>query len=101
MRILKATPKERRLFSRVIGSMRKAGLRVPPCRLEIVAAHPRWDGWATKGCIHVVRSKLTAELLVHEASHLVADQITSDGAPPHNRIWAVVYGIGYQACIGR
>lgn len=88
------------MLRRVVRGYRRAGLRVPRLRLVVVASHPRWDGWATSSTVHVVRRSLTVELLVHEIAHVIADQaVQSEHAAAHNRLWAVIYGIGYQQCI--
>ncbi len=97
-----ATQREAAMLRRVVAGYRRAGLRVPPCVLRIVSHHPRWEGWATPGVVHVVEGHLTLELLVHEVAHLIADQLTEHPAVHgHNRFWALVYGIGYQQVIQR
>lgn len=89
------------MFKRVVRAYRKSGLRVPDnMQLYIVKHHPKWEGWAMGTDVYVQRSHCTIELLVHEIAHIIVDQLVdSEQAHAHNRFWALVYGIGYQAAI--
>lgn len=104
MRLRRLTPTrgELSMLASVIRGYRRAGLLCPALRLVVVESHPRWDGWATKDTVYVVRRSLTIELLVHEVAHVIADQVAiHPEVAPHSRLWATIYGIGYQALIER
>ena len=102
LRRLRPTRHERDMLRRVVQGYRRAGLRCPALRLVVVERHPSCDGWATSSTIYVERRALTVELLVHEVAHVIADRVAvHPRAAAHNRLWAVIYGIGYQQCIER
>lgn len=102
LKFLKPTRFEEHMFRYVIRAYKRAGLRVPDISFHVVQHHPKWEGWATEGAVYVQRKCCSIELLVHEIAHVIADQvIDNDHANAHNRFWAVIYGIGYQAAVQR
>lgn len=89
------------MLREVVAGARKAGLRVPKIRLEVVDDLPRLHGYARGGTVVVGRASLDYPLLCHEVAHVIVEQMIVTKAADHNRFWALVYGVLYQQAVDR
>lgn len=99
MAALKPTRKEVADFRLVMRKAEAMGLVVPEVRMRVVRRIKGAHALAQGNDITVERSSFSVEVLCHEVAHVLAGQLVKDEGAAHNRFWAMIYGLLYQACI--
>lgn len=97
-------PREVRAALRdVLRAARKAGFRVPKgIQVRVDAKMSMaYRGYCHTSSLEIVVNPAYAdyELICHEVAHLLADQLVIAKSAAHNRFWAAIYGVLYQATI--
>lgn len=101
MAALAPSRKEVKTFLSVLKKAEGMGFVVPEVRLKVVARLKGAHAHAIGNDITVERSSFSTEVICHEVAHVLAGQLVRDDAAAHNRFWALIYGLLYQACIQR
>jgi len=103
-------PHVRRLIRRGADACKRAGLRVPPLDVRIVARLPHgWIGATELQPDGVVRIRLTPEgceaaVVAHEIAHAILEPIALESAEGHDGtaldyLWGVLNSLLYRALV--
>lgn len=76
-----------------------AGFVVPEVKMRVVRHLKGAHAHAIGNEITIERGSFSAEVVCHEVAHVLAGQLVRDDAAAHNRFWALIYGVLYQACV--
>lgn len=96
---LKPTRREVETFYSILRKAEGMGLVVPEVKMRVVRRIKNAHATARGNEITIERPSFGVEVLCHEIAHVLAGQLVRDSAAAHNRFWAMIYGLLYQACI--